>query len=517
MDKETEVSAAKVEEQNVPMETEASIAAGLVASPQSPQTVRPPPIKARTPAAVTPLAAKSADSNQRRSSRSIRRRRFDDEIVESSLGRSSFTTPLAVKAGSKTPFSSPHSTTPASVSSSSPTATQVPASAPGSSVNSPVTPILPLTPALIGGSERKRPSKGGSHKKRAKLKQSANKDLGRWKPSDDLALIIGVMQTSDLKVVHTGVKFSCRFTFAEVQGRFWALMYDPAVNRVAMAAMRNLHPEMIAAVKYKALFSSAEEILLARIPAQNSQPTQEIFQKLLDENASVFYESRTAKKLYNHWLLMRQYHLLPDQTNQGSQRPDQTYSLSETEELMRDNDLTDPKDEALCHEMSLADRALQRQVNRLEAETKQWSVAVEHVTGIGPVEFDNQTLAVLRGRFVRYLMRSREITLGRMSKDLSVDVDLALEGPAYKVSRRQGTIRLRNNGDFFLVCEGKRAIMVDGKPLLTAKKTRLNNNSVIEISTLRFTFLVNQELIAVIRQEAAKMNLQPMASTPQRV
>jgi microspherule protein 1 len=56
-------------------------------------------------------------------------------------------------------------------------------------------------------------------------------------------------------------------------------------------------------------------------------------------------------------------------------------------------------------------RALQRQVNRLEAETKQWSVAVEHVTGIGPVDFDNQTLAVLRGRFVRYLMRSREVKI----------------------------------------------------------------------------------------------------------
>jgi len=133
-------------------------------------------------------------------------------------------------------------------------------------------------------------------------------------------------------VVHTGVKFSCRFTFAEVQGRFWALMYDPAVNRVAMAAMRNLHPEMIAAVKHKALFSSAEEILLARIPAvslkfspinaqfnfclfQNSQPDLEVFQKLLEENANVFYESRAPKTLFNHWLLMRQYHLLPDQTS----------------------------------------------------------------------------------------------------------------------------------------------------------------------------------------------------------
>lgn len=64
-----------------------------------------------------------------------------------------------------------------------------------------------------------------------------------------------------------------------------------------------------------------------------------------------------------------------------------------------------------------------------------------------------------------------------------MDVDLALEGPAWKVSRRQGTIRLRNNGDFFLAAEGKRPIMVDGRPLLNGNKTRLNNNSVIEVKS----------------------------------
>lgn len=34
-------------------------------------------------------------------------------------------------------------------------------------------------------------------------------------------------------------------------------------------------------------------------------------------------------------------------------------------------------------------------------------------------------------------MRSREITLGRKASGVNVDVDLSLEGPAWKISRRQ--------------------------------------------------------------------------------
>lgn len=80
-----------------------------------------------------------------------------------------------------------------------------------------------------------------------------------------------------------------------------------------------------------------------------------------------------------------------------------------------------------------------------------------------------------------------QITVGRSTKDHNVDVDLTLEGPAWKVSRRQGTIRLRNNGDFFLSSEGKRPIFVDSRPILAGNKMKLNNNSVIEVTIFEIT------------------------------
>ena len=83
-----------------------------------------------------------------------------------------------------------------------------------------------------------------------------------------------------------------------------------------------------------------------------------------------------------------------------------------------------------------------------------------------------------------FCILSIKITVGRSSKDHHVDVNLSLEGPAWKVSRRQGIIRLRNNGDFFLSSEGKRPIYVDSRPILAGNKIKLNNNSVIEVTKI---------------------------------
>lgn len=140
------------------------------------------------------------------------------------------------------------------------------------------------------------------------------------------------------------------------------------------------------------------------------------------------------------------------------------------------------KDENLEAELSLADRKNKREIRTIENEIGRWSVLVDSLSGGRiPQEFDHHTLAVLRGRMVRFLMRSREITFGRCAKETVVDVDLSLEGAAYKVSRKHGTIKLRSNGDFFITNEGKRPVFVDGAPLLTGNKTKLNNNNVIEV------------------------------------
>lgn len=129
---------------------------------------------------------------------------------------------------------------------------------------------------------------------------------------------------------------------------------------------------------------------------------------------------------------MKQYTLLPDQVVQSNLRADQLLSFSDAEELLQDSELMEPKDEVLDLEYALADRANKKEIRQLENELTRWGVLVDSLTGVGKIieltfasveifsnfsfvasgfapEFDNQTLAVLRGRLVRYLMRSREV------------------------------------------------------------------------------------------------------------
>ncbi|XP_078460209.1 microspherule protein 1 isoform X1 [Lampetra planeri] len=311
-------------------------------------------------------------------------------------------------------------------------------------------------------------------------------------------------KTNDLAAVHMGVKFSCRFTQREVQERWYALLYDPVVSKLACQSMRELHPDAIVAVQSRALFSKDEERILAKV-ASTSQPSLETFQDVFGKNPHVWHPCRTAKALQMHWQLLKQFHLLEDQTVQQLPKGDQVLNFSDAEDTIDDSELRDVRDETLEHELAVADRRQKREIRQLEQELPKWQAMVDSVTGLSPPEFDNQTLAVLRGRLVRYLMRSREITLGRATKDNQIDVDLSLEGPSWKISRKQGTIKLKSNGDFFIANEGRRPIFIDGRPVLSGAKWKLNNNSVVEISGLRFVFLINQDLIALIRAETAKM------------
>eukprot|EP00252_Welwitschia_mirabilis_P021935 TRINITY_DN5780_c0_g1_i3.p1 TRINITY_DN5780_c0_g1~~TRINITY_DN5780_c0_g1_i3.p1 ORF type:complete len:880 (+),score=211.04 TRINITY_DN5780_c0_g1_i3:584-3223(+) len=104
-------------------------------------------------------------------------------------------------------------------------------------------------------------------------------------------------------------------------------------------------------------------------------------------------------------------------------------------------------------------------------------------------------LAIIYGRSLRYFIRKSELSIGRMTQENTVDVDLGKEGRANKVSRRQATIKLKEDGLFYLENHGKRSISVNGYVVAQDQRICLASNCLIEIGGMQFIFEINKKSV----------------------
>ncbi|KAL6636744.1 hypothetical protein ACP70R_024316 [Stipagrostis hirtigluma subsp. patula] len=113
--------------------------------------------------------------------------------------------------------------------------------------------------------------------------------------------------------------------------------------------------------------------------------------------------------------------------------------------------------------------------------------------------------AVIYGLHLKYYIKDPEVTLGRETEDVKVDIDLGKEGRANKISRRQAVIKMDEAGCFHIKNIGKCPIFVNSKEIPSCKRINLSSDSLIEIKDMRFIFHVYQE---AVRQYVAR-NLKP--------
>ena len=146
---------------------------------------------------------------------------------------------------------------------------------------------------------------------------------------------------------------------------------------------------------------------------------------------------------------------------------------------------------ALAHDAAIEEVAsrVTSQTAVRDATARQWvRVAPLPVSGICQETFDRTNIACLRGRVTRYNIRTERVSIGRSTPQFQADVNLALEGPALKISRKQAMLERRADGSWWLECCGQRSVVVNGRTLLPGEVTRMSDGAVLEIAVIRLVF-----------------------------
>ncbi|XP_062187019.1 uncharacterized protein LOC133890590 isoform X2 [Phragmites australis] len=103
--------------------------------------------------------------------------------------------------------------------------------------------------------------------------------------------------------------------------------------------------------------------------------------------------------------------------------------------------------------------------------------------------------AVLYGQHLKYYIRDPEVTLGRETGEVHVNIDLGKEGKANKISRRQAVIKMDDSGSFYIKNTGKCSIFVNSKEVPCNKRINLISDSLLEIRNMKFIFHVNHDAV----------------------
>ncbi|KAL5702600.1 hypothetical protein ACHQM5_027799 [Ranunculus cassubicifolius] len=109
----------------------------------------------------------------------------------------------------------------------------------------------------------------------------------------------------------------------------------------------------------------------------------------------------------------------------------------------------------------------------------------------------HKAFAVLYGRHLKHYIRKREVSLGRVTDDNSVDIDLTKERRVHSsISRLQAVIKMEEDGTFSFSNMGKfLLVIVNGKEVPNKHKIKLESSSLIEIGSLSFIFEANQKVV----------------------
>jgi len=304
-------------------------------------------------------------------------------------------------------------------------------------------------------------------------------DIGRWKATDDILLINNCLHICDLTTIHENVKFSCHFTYEEIRERWHHLLFDPRISKHSKAAINSLPTEVMKIWEAKTEFSDFEdEVLIKMKESETDSKSINPFKEVLFKNTDIFHKSRNPESLRKRWLWMKRLNLLVDQTFRETYKKDDTIHLGYNDVKISD------RSSALQNEQKMT--SLLQNYMLFQDENEIFSSNEPDIQ-------DCKVLATITNENFEYKMEKNEITFGRKTEEFNVDIDLSMSSACTKISRKQGVIRLEDNGSLTVYNKGLRPIFVDGKLVTKGEYAPLFHRSVIHVQSSHMIVEIPQQ------------------------
>mmetsp|Transcript_894 Transcript_894/g.1576 ORF Transcript_894/g.1576 Transcript_894/m.1576 type:complete len:352 (+) Transcript_894:116-1171(+) len=297
-----------------------------------------------------------------------------------------------------------------------------------------------------------------------------------WCVEDDVLLCDALEEGATLEALaHGVVRFSHSFSVKELSQRWQALLYDPnvsipAAKRMACVPSPLRQPFQQAHPLVKTLYEQAHPRKDGAVKQEEELPPG-----FSDVELAVVHAERGFAAFPS-----------PSAAAIKDENMDSVDADSKTAE---------------CSGMPLEAHDLRGLKSRWQGRTRRKDIlAINHLERTSMAATSRRlskagTLAVLRGYKTCYAIKKTEVVVGRSTEQQAVDIDLALEGSATKVSRLQARIKLCQ-GVFKLINVGRRAIFVNNTMVESGYQRQLEKNALVEVGGLRFLFQVNSQNVS---------------------
>uniref|UniRef100_A0AC34FAP0 FHA domain-containing protein n=1 Tax=Panagrolaimus sp. ES5 TaxID=591445 RepID=A0AC34FAP0_9BILA len=324
--------------------------------------------------------------------------------------------------------------------------------------------------------------------------------LKKWEVEDDITLMAAVHHLCDLQAVLAQSKFSKSMSLSDLDERWYLMLYDEKVSKLITKRISDQPKGMIEKVHQKIPFTMEEDRAILNVEVGGTNATIEIFEKLIQANKVIFPIWRTPDLLLQRWNFLKKRGFITEPKSEQKEPKDQKDMKEQKnggiaqmhDEIEQNLDFCNlaQKDVPTDMEPGMVPRDLseaEKQYNELKKAPHE---AIAGTT-LSP-QMPPNVLAQLRGCCVSFNIVSPYVVIGRSTDQFAVDVNLAYEGPCQRVSRAQAVLKLNENDEFILYNTGRNPVYADKKVIQSKQKTIITSNTTIEFGIISLLFLRNE-------------------------